>query len=88
VRGERIEIRYIQSGKTNQNAFLERFNRTYRKVVLDANLFESLDEVREITYVWMESCNERRPHDALGGLPPAVYREMISRDESPSQVYS
>jgi putative transposase len=83
-----IEIRYIQPGKPNQNAFIERFNRTYREEVLDAYLFESLEEVQEITYEWMEGYNERRPHDALGGLPPVVYREKITREVSPSQVYS
>lgn len=57
-------------------------------VAQDAFLFESLDEGREITYEWMESYNERRPHDALGGLPPVVYRERITREVSPSQVYS
>ena len=83
-----IEIRYIQPGKPNQNAFIERFNRTYREEVLDAYLFESLEEVREITYEWMEGYNERRHHDALGGLPPVVYRERITREVSPSQVYT
>jgi len=83
-----VEIRYIQPGKPNQNAFIERFNRTYREEVLDAYLFETLEEVQEITYEWMESYNEQRPHDALGGLPPVVYREMITKEVSPSQVYS
>lgn len=32
-----IAIRYIQLGKANQNAFIERFNRTYRTAVLDAH---------------------------------------------------
>ena len=70
-----VEIRYIQPGKPNPNAFIERFNRTYREEVLDAYLFEDLDHVRSVIYEWLKSYNEKRPHDALGGLPPAVFRE-------------
>ena len=73
-----IEIRYIQPGKPNQNAFIERFNRTYREEVLNSYLFEDLDQVREITHQWLIAYNERRPHDALGGLPPTVFRETHS----------
>jgi len=40
-------------------------------------LFESLDQVREITHGWIKSYNEERPHDALGNLPPALYRERL-----------
>ena len=34
-------------------------------------LFRNLDEVREITWVWMLEYNEERDHDGLGGLTPA-----------------
>ena len=66
-----IEVRYIQPGKSNQNAFIERFNRTYRTEVLNAYVFDSLDQVRDMSAEWLQTYNEERPHNALAGLPPA-----------------
>jgi putative transposase len=63
-----IELRYIQPGKPDQNAFIERFNRTYRAEVLNAYVSESLDQGREISAAWLQSDNEDRPHDALSQL--------------------
>jgi len=80
-REHRIEIRYIQPGKPNQNAFIERFNRTFREEVLDAWLFEDLHQVRRIAWRWMQSYNEERPHDALGRIPPSVFRERSEEPE-------
>src|SRR5690606_42026007 len=68
-----ILIDYIETGEPNQNAYIERFNRTYREEVLDLYLFETLKQVREITHRWLIDYNEHRPHDALGDLPPVEY---------------
>jgi len=49
-----------------------RYNQTYRTEVLNVSVFESLEQVREISAEWVQSDNEERPHDALAGLPPAT----------------
>ncbi len=62
------------------NAYIERFNRTYRNEVLNLYLFRSLYEVRKITSRWMDEYNDLRPHDALGGLPPTVYAAQTAKN--------
>jgi putative transposase len=68
-----ITLIFIQKGKPTQNAYVERFNRTYRQEVLNAYAFESLTQARAITQAWMWIYNNERPHTALGNLPPVVF---------------
>ena len=68
-----IEIQYIQPGRPMQNGFIERFNRTFRQDVLDAYLFEEIMQVKIEAEDWQDDYNNQRPHEALGGLPPAKY---------------
>jgi putative transposase len=65
------------------NAFVERFNRTFREEVLDFYVFSRLDEVSEITENWLEQYNEQRPYEALGYLTPAEYFAVNSPEVSP-----
>jgi putative transposase len=50
-----VAIHYIQPGKPDQNAYIERFNRSYRTEVLNAHLFESVAELRALTDTWLRS---------------------------------
>ncbi len=61
-----IETRYIQPGKPNQNVLIERFNRSDRDKVLDAHLFSTLGQVRDITEEWVKIYNEYCPRDVRG----------------------
>ncbi|MCX2769558.1 integrase core domain-containing protein, partial [Pseudoalteromonas sp. B530] len=68
-----IKLEFIEPGSPYQNGFVERFNRSYREKVLDLYLFESLQEVREITDEWLDIYNYERPNDSLGDMTPIGY---------------
>lgn len=68
-----IEILFIQPGKPMQNGFIERFNRLYREDILDAYLFEDMNQIRNLSYHWMEDYNSNHPHDSLGKISPWNY---------------
>lgn len=69
-RRNKITHTYIQPGKATQNAFVERFNGSMRRELLNAYVFRTLDEVREKTSEWMIDYNHHRPHKALGYRSP------------------
>jgi putative transposase len=59
-----------------QNGFIERFNGSFRRGVLDMYLFRNLSEVREKAEAWIADYNQQIPHDSLGGLTPAVFSQQ------------
>jgi putative transposase len=72
-----ITIKYIQPGRPMQNAYIERLNRTFREDVLDAYIFESLEEVRILSDEWQYSYNHLWPHDSLNNRTPAMVRDSL-----------
>jgi transposase InsO family protein len=71
-----------QLGKPNQNAFIERFSKTYGDEVLSAHLLSILNQVREISEKWKDLYNEYQLHDALGRIPPAIYKRKLKLENS------
>lgn len=65
-----IRLEYIEPGKPQQNAYIERFNRTARYEWLSQYLWEDLEQVREAAADWMWTYNHERQNMALGGFTP------------------
>jgi len=70
-----IELAFIQPGKPMQNGYVERLNGSIRRELLNAYVFKSLAEVRQMTQEWMYDYNHHRPHEALGFKSP---KELIA----------
>jgi putative transposase len=65
-----IKIEHIQPGNPQQNAYVERYNRTVRYDWLSHYLFESIQEVQDFATRWLWTYNHERPNMALGGITP------------------
>ncbi len=77
-----IEWQFIKPGKPQQNAYIERFNGTYRTEILDAHLFNSINEVKNITEIWIKKYNNQRTHSAIGHLPPTTFKQQWQARQS------
>lgn len=63
-----VSLLYIQPGNPQQNAYVERFNRTVRYDWLNQDIFETIEEVQNKATKYMWHYNNERPNMALGGI--------------------
>ncbi len=74
----RIQLEFIQPGKPQQNAYIERYNRTVRYDWLAQYLFDSIDEVQDYATRWLWTYNHERPNMGLGGITPIQKLAMVA----------
>jgi putative transposase len=75
---------FIQPGRPMQNGFIECFNGSFRRCVLDMHVFRNFTEVREQAEQWVADYNNEIPHDSLDGLTPAEFR--VPSSERPGDL--
>ena len=67
-----IRLDYTQPDNLQQNAYVERYNRTVRHEWLDINEFNTIEEAQFTATKWLWTYNNQRPNMALGGITPAM----------------
>ncbi|MGH8114495.1 MAG: IS3 family transposase [Rhodanobacteraceae bacterium] len=73
---------FTQPGHPEQNAYIERFNGTYRSEVLDMYQFETIADARRVSEAWRKIYNEQRAHSAIGHLPPRAFKQRWQQRQS------
>jgi putative transposase len=76
-----IVLNYIQPGKPQQNAYVERYNRTVRQEWLGQYNFSTITEVQDHATHWLWTYNNERPNMGLGGITPVqkLNRQMATQ---------
>ena len=86
-----VTIQHIQPGQPQQNAYVERYNRTVRHEWLDQYIIESIEEAQDQATQWLWTYNNDRPNIPLtvcrqtvagqrgiGGITPAMKLKMAA----------
>jgi putative transposase len=73
-----IRLDFIQPGNPQQNAYVERYNRTVRYDWLAHYLFESIEDVQNHATSWLWTYNNERPNMGLGGITPKQKLAMVA----------
>ncbi len=72
-----IAIQHIQPGQLQQNAYIERYNRTVRHEWLDQYIIETIEEAQDHATQWLWNNNDR-PNISIGGITLAQKLKMAA----------
>lgn len=81
---QQLQLRFIEPGKPQQNAYIESFNGKFRDECLNEHWFLSMRHARQVIAAWRQEYNEERPHSALGYLAPNRFAERFLTADSMS----
>ena len=73
-----VQLQFIQPGNPQQNAYVERYNRTVRYSWLSQYLFDSIAQVQDYATRWLWFYNHERPNMALGGITPKQKLALVA----------
>jgi putative transposase len=86
-----VTIRHIQPGQPQQNAYIERYNRTDPNEWLDQHIIENIEpyggckqsptgqwEAQDFATLWLWTYNNDRPNMGISGITPAQKLKMAA----------
>lgn len=71
-----VQLDFSRPATPTDNAFIESFNASVRKELLNASWFATLAEARERMTAWRKEYNEDRPHTSLRNQTPREYADQ------------
>jgi putative transposase len=80
--GRQLQLRFIEPGKPQQNAYIESFNGKFRDECLNEHWFLSMGHARQVIAAWRHEYNDERPHSSLGYLTPNRFADSFLTADS------
>jgi putative transposase len=81
-----IELAFIQPGNPQQNAYIERFNRTVRYDWLSHYIYKDIQQLQDRATHWLWTYNNERPNMGIGGITPIQKRKLTKSLNSTNEL--
>lgn len=82
AKDKQITLSYTQPGNPQQNAYVERYNRTVRHEWLEMNEFTTIEQAQEEATRWLWTYNNERPNMGIGGITPAIKLARAAKESN------